>query len=283
MPELPEVETTRRGLLPHVAGQTIAEIRVFRRDLRQKVPNELEAALKGNRILDVRRRAKYLLFDLENDDVLLVHLGMSGSLTIHSNPTDLRRVHEHVWLHLADGSRLVFHDPRRFGLVLLFPRAEEEKHPLLAHLGPEPLSDSFSPSYLQTALNRRKSAVKLALMDQELVVGVGNIYASESLYLAGISPKMPANHAARHAKALVPAIRQVLEEAIDSGGSTLRDYVRSSGEAGYFQHRFQVYGQAGKPCQRCSQPIERIVQGARATFFCTGCQIEKNKPKRSAK
>lgn len=283
MPELPEVETTRRGLLPHLRQKRIASVRVFRRDLRQPIPKGLEAALTGARILDIRRRAKYLLFDIEGGQVLLVHLGMSGSLTIHESPTDSRRVHEHLWMTLEDGSRLVFHDPRRFGVVLLFSGAEEAAHALLAHLGPEPLSPAFSPAYLRKALERRKTNIKLSLMDQELVVGVGNIYASEALFLAGISPKMPANQAVEYAPALVKAIRQVLEEAIKSGGSTLRDYVRSSGDAGYFQHRFQVYGREGKPCQRCSGAIQRIVQGGRATFFCPRCQIEKNKPKRSAK
>lgn len=272
MPELPEVETTRLGLEPAMKDARIVQVILHRHDLRQPIPEDFEARLKGRRITALRRRAKYILIDLEKGPVILAHLGMSGTLTIHSESTYKRRKHDHCILVLDNGHRIVFHDPRRFGRLLLLEPAQEETHALLAHLGPEPLSNQFNAPYLAAMLKKRNCAVKVALMNQQIVVGVGNIYASESLFLAGISPAMPAKKAAKHSEELVKSIRQVLEEALRSGGSTLRDYVRSSGDSGYFQHSFRVYDRAGTPCQRCSQPIMHQVQAGRSTYFCKQCQ-----------
>lgn len=275
MPELPEVETTRLGLEPHVVGARIQQILLRRRDLRQPIPSDFEALYEQKRITGLRRRAKYILMDIEDAPTMLVHLGMSGTLTFNKNSAYLPRTHDHCIITLSNGLRVVFHDPRRFGLLLPLQIDNEEEHPLLAHLGPEPLSKHFHARYLAEMLYKRTSAVKVALMDQTLVVGVGNIYASESLYVAGIDPRMIAKKASKHAEKLVPAIQQVLRAALASGGSTLRDYVRSSGDSGYFQHQFKVYDKVGMPCESCSQPIQHMVQGGRSTYFCKRCQTRR--------
>jgi len=272
MPELPEVETTRRGLEPHLEGARILRTHIYRRDLRQPVTQGLERTLAGKRILKLRRRAKYLLFDIEEGKVLLAHLGMSGTFTLTPQTHYQRRTHDHLWFDLDNGLRLVFHDPRRFGLILLLDKGEEKAHPLLKNLGYEPLSPDFTPEALHAGLSRRKCAIKVALMDQKLVVGVGNIYASESLFLARIDPRAEASKMASQSDAIVDAIQTVLRAAISSGGSTLRDYVRSSGDAGYFQHHFHVYDKEGVACNACSEPVSRIVQAGRSTFFCARCQ-----------
>lgn len=272
MPELPEVETTRRGLEPHLRGARILHVQANRYDLRQAMPEDIASRLEGQRIRAIRRRAKYLLFDLESDVVMLAHLGMSGTFTLIPSKDYQPRKHDHIWFDLDNGQRLVFHDPRRFGLILLLSSAEEGAHPLLKHLGYEPLSNDFHADALYAGLSKRSSSIKVALMDQELVVGVGNIYASESLFLARIDPRMKASKAASHSDAIVDAIRVVLNAAIASGGSTLRDYVRSSGDAGYFQHEFKVYDREGECCVDCSEPVTRIVQAARSTYFCATCQ-----------
>jgi len=220
----------------------------------------------------MRRRAKYALIDLSGGGVLLVHLGMSGSLQVRAAEGYVPRPHDHVIIHLNDNRIIAFHDPRRFGLLLTFPQAEEAAHPLLAHLGPEPLSDDFSEDYLAQALRLRHGPIKPVLMDQRLVVGVGNIYASESLYLAGINPLIEANKAAKYADLLIPAIRATLLAAIDSGGSTLRDYANAQNEGGYFQHHFQVYGRENEACFRCAKPIRLTLQSGRATYWCDTCQ-----------
>ena len=271
MPELPEVETTRRGLARVMVGQVMDGVTVHRRDLRVPLPHDFTARLNGNRVKALRRRAKYLLADLESNEVLLMHLGMSGSLrTVH--PQNYQpRTHDHVLF--AMGKHLVvFHDPRRFGFMQLFKQSQEAQNPWLKHLGVEPLSNDFRAAYLEHALARRKAPIKPALMDQRLVVGVGNIYASESLFLAGIDPRAPAHRVAPHSKAIVRAIKTTLNAAIRSGGSTLRDYVGADGADGYFQHRFNVYAREGEECFVCAKPIVHLVQAGRATYHCSQCQ-----------
>jgi formamidopyrimidine-DNA glycosylase len=272
MPELPEVETTRLGLEPVMRGARISEVTVFRRDLRQTIPDDFEKTCRNQSITALRRRAKYIFIDLENGSSILAHLGMSGTLTIMESKGYTRRTHDHCIIMLDSGMQVVFHDPRRFGLLILVQTAQEEAHKLFSHLGPEPLSNHFHAEYLAEALASRSAALKVALMDQALVVGVGNIYASESLFLARLSPKIPAHKAAKHAATLVTSIREVLGSALVSGGSTLRDYVQSSGGAGYFQHHFRVYDRAGLPCEHCSASIKQITQAARSTYFCPHCQ-----------
>lgn len=272
MPELPEVETTRRGLLSAVKGRHIESVELRRADLRMPFPRRLAAKLAGATILDVRRRAKYLLLDLSTRDILLVHLGMSGSFSVLHSDEHTPRTHDHELFELDNGTRMVFHDPRRFGVIDLLPKTAETTHKLLAHLGPEPLSDAFSETYLKTALSKRSGPIKTALMDQKLVVGVGNIYASESLFKARIHPAEIAAKSAKKAAAIIPSVRTTLEAAIASGGSTLRDYVGANGSGGYFQHEFLVYERDGKPCFVCGTTIQHLVQAGRSSYFCPRCQ-----------
>lgn len=275
MPELPEVETTRAGLENTIKNFLIQKVEVRRRDLRQPIPVRLEGALAGTRIVGVRRRAKYLLLDVDSGEVLLVHLGMSGSFSVRIQEDALLK-HDHVILYLEGGLRVVFHDPRRFGVIDLFASAREHAHPLLAHLGPEPFSDAFSVDYLKENLRRRKTAIKPVLMDQQLVVGVGNIYASESLFLCGINPQLQSDKVVNHGE-LIAAIRATLQSAIASGGSTLRDFLGASGKGGYFQHQFRVYNRAAEACFTCGKPIQIQVQSGRSTYWCATCQpIRKN-------
>lgn len=272
MPELPEVETTRRGLLRSIKGQRIEAVELRRRDLRFPFPTDLEERLAGRTITDIRRRAKYLLIDLDSGDVLLAHLGMSGSLrVIHAAGYEPKK-HDHVIMHLNNQTLCVFHDPRRFGILDMLARTQEATHDLLAHLGPEPLSDAFSPDYLAAMLLRRKGPIKPALMDQKLVVGVGNIYASESLFLAGIHPETPAFRTVRKAPLLVTSIQAVLNAAVASGGSTLRDFLGADGASGYFQHRFQVYERENEACTTCGSAIKSATQAGRSTYWCARCQ-----------
>lgn len=272
MPELPEVETTRRGLELHVVGRRITKVTVHRRDLRTPIPARLEKALKGAEILGVRRRAKYLLIDLDNSETLLVHLGMSGSLVLVAPDDYVRRTHNHVVIQLDNGNLMVFHDPRRFGVFDLVGKVGEVQHPLLKTLGPEPLLKDFSASYLKRQLARRKGPIKSVLMDQKLVVGVGNIYASEALHFCGIQPSCPSRQAADKSLQIIRAIRATLQAAIDAGGSTLRDYVGAQNEGGYFQHRFQVYERDGQPCFSCGTTIEMGTHAGRSTYWCPQCQ-----------
>lgn len=270
MPELPEVETTRRGIQPHVAGAVIQQVIVRRRDLRQPIPSDL-AAIEGRRVLGVARRAKYLLLEIDDGSTLLLHLGMSGSLRITRHHAEWRP-HDHLAVLLDRGGELRFHDPRRFGLVLRV-HGDPLAHPLLAKLGPEPLGDSFTAAVLAGAAAGRKAAIKLLIMDAKVVVGVGNIYASEALFRAGIRPRAPANKISRPRLAkLVDAIRAVMNESIRSGGTTLRDFLHSQGEPGYFQQRLNVYARAGQPCRRCGTPIRHAVLGQRSTYWCPMCQ-----------
>ncbi len=273
MPELPEVETVLRGVAPHIEGRSVAAVTVRQAKLRQPVPETLGATLAGETVLECSRRAKYLLIRFATG-VLLIHLGMSGSLKIllpdapHPEP----QKHDHLDIAFSDGTVLRYRDPRRFGLVLWFAGAAEH-HPLLAELGPEPLTDEFDGSYLHRRLSSLKRPVKTALMDNAVVVGVGNIYANESLFAAGIRPDRAANSlSAEECATLAGCIKTVLARAIAAGGSTLRDFTDSSGHSGYFQQEYAVYGRTGQPCPRCGAPVEKTVLGQRGTFFCAGCQ-----------
>lgn len=271
MPELPEVETTRRGLELAVLGRKITGVTVRRPDIRTPIPKHLAKALTGARIQAIRRRAKYLLIDLDTGESLLAHLGMSGSFVVKKRSNGEFLTHDHVVIHLDNGTEIVFNDPRRFGVIDLFTTAEEGGHPMLVHLGPEPLSADFSEAYLTAQLARRKGPIKPVLMDQKLVVGVGNIYASESLFLAGIHPQIQSDKV-KNTSALIAAVHATLNAAITSGGSTLRNYLGASGEGGYFQHRFNVYDRAGEACFKCGNLIESCVQAGRATYWCGSCQ-----------
>ncbi|MCU0842263.1 MAG: bifunctional DNA-formamidopyrimidine glycosylase/DNA-(apurinic or apyrimidinic site) lyase [Thiobacillaceae bacterium] len=269
MPELPEVETVMRGLRPHLQGRRLRGAVVRQARLRWPVPPDLDAALAGRLIRSVRRRGKYLVVDLDQG-ALILHLGMSGSLRILTRP-EPPGPHDHLDLLLDDGGRLSFRDPRRFGAVLLSP--DPDRHPLLAHLGHEPLDDHFDGALLHALTRGRRVAIKQLLMDAHLVVGIGNIYANEALYRAGIDPRLAAGRLSRPRCALLAeAIRDTLTRAIAAGGSTLRDFVDSRGEPGYFQQTYQVYGRAGLPCRACGGLIRTFRQGGRSSFACPTCQ-----------
>ncbi len=268
MPELPEVETTLRGVAPHLVGKTIREIEVRDRRLRWPVPAGIHEA-EGCRIESASRRAKYLLFKTQAGDLLL-HLGMSGSLRI-CDPSAPWRKHDHAAILLSSGRQLRLHDPRRFGALLLVQDAE--KHPLLRHLGPEPLGDEFTADHLFRQSRGRTVAVKNFIMDSKVVVGVGNIYASEALWLARIRPSRPAGRVTRaQFSRLVAAIRRVLAASIEMGGTTLRDFLRETGEPGYFKQSLAVYDPEGQPCRGCGASIKRAVLGQRSTYYCPRCQ-----------
>lgn len=269
MPELPEVEISCRGIRPHIAGKQIKEVKVYQPSLRWPVPIELMQKLKGQRLLRVERRAKYILLHCEQHKVLL-HLGMSGSLRIVEEGAALKK-HDHIEIIFADGTTLRLHDPRRFGCCLVFAQNEEPE--LLAKLGPEPLTDDFTTDYLYLRSRDKKQAVKTFIMDNAVVVGVGNIYASESLFKAGIHPKRAAGNIskARYLK-LTQAIKQTLQESIQQGGSTLKDFVNSDGQPGYFQQNLWVYGRQGEACLVCGTMIDSVKMGQRSTFYCKQCQ-----------
>ena len=270
MPELPEVETTRRGVAPHVEGRRIAELAVYDRRLRWPVPSGLENELAGRIIDRVDRRSKYLLFRI-GTGTLIVHLGMTGSLRVFRTAPP-RRKHDHVDLVLDDGTTLRYHDPRRFGAMLWVP-GSADAHPLLRDLGPEPFDAAFDADYFWRAARGRRAAIKLMLMDNHIVVGVGNIYANEALFRAGIRPTVAAGRVSRARMArLVDAVRRVLREAIAKGGSTLRDYVDAGGEPGYFQLDYFVYGRDGLPCRACGTEVKLTRQGQRASHYCPRCQ-----------
>jgi len=271
VPELPEVETTRRGLEPLLVGRAFREVVVRERRLRELVPERLPSLLAGKRLLALERRAKYLLFRYAHGS-LLMHLGMSGSLRFARAEEELRK-HDHLRFVLAAGRELRFHDPRRFGLCVWLagdPHADRR----LAGLGPEPLGPAFTAKGLGLALKGRKAAVKVLLMDPRIVVGVGNIYASEALHLAGIRPGRAGGRLrlAEHG-ALVQAVRRVLRDALRAGGTTLKDYVSGHGEAGNFAVRLRVYGRSGLACGSCGCPIRSRVLGQRSTFWCSNCQV----------
>lgn len=282
MPELPEVETVRRGLLPVMEGQVIAQASVNRDGLRWPFPRDMAGRLTGARVNGLRRRSKYILADLSTDETLLIHLGMSGRMLIsgqmlgefhHDHPAPQK--HDHVVLDMDGGARVTFNDARRFGAMDLMATATADQHPLLASLGPEPLGNAFDESYLIGRLKGRNTPVKSALLDQHIVAGLGNIYVCETLYRARIAPQTKAGDLApRQVAPLVPIIREVLFEAIEAGGSSLRDFRQADGELGYFQHRFQVYDREGQPCVTpgCGAVVERIVQSGRSSFYCPACQ-----------
>lgn len=272
MPELPEVETVRRGLEPAIGGKTVERVVLTREGLRAPFPKDFSNQLEGKTIQTVRRRAKYLLFELSGKRTLIAHLGMTGRFTVMNKPPTTLEKHDHAVFYFTDGTALIFNDARRFGLMTLCDTAACEEHPLLAALGPEPLDNAFTPDYLAGRLSAKSAPVKVVLMDQAVVVGVGNIYASEALFRSHIHPALPAKEAARSAEILVSSIRDVLNDALASGGSSLRDFMSVGGETGYFQHQFQVYGREGEACVTCTAPLRKIVQGGRSTFFCGSCQ-----------
>jgi len=291
MPELPEVETVRRGLAPAMVGATFASIEQRRHDLRFPFPKNFAARLKGRRVEALGRRAKYLLADLDDGTVLVMHLGMSGSFRIeddmvkqpgnfyHAKPKD--PAHDHVAFHMSNGKRIIYNDPRRFGYMLIVARKDLDAHPLFRGLGLEPLGNELNGAALAKLFAAKKAPLKAALLDQRLIAGLGNIYVCEALHRAGLSPLRAAGSIARqngapteHADLLAHSIREVLEEAVEAGGSSLRDHRQTDGELGYFQHHFRVYDREGEKCPRpgCGGTIKRIVQSGRATFYCNRCQ-----------
>lgn len=282
MPELPEVETVRRGLVPSMEGRRFTNVDVNRPDLRRPFPEQMAARLTGAKVRHLSRRSKYILADLDSGETLLIHLGMSGRILVsgdplgqfvHTHPAPEK--HDHVVFDMDNGARVTFNDPRRFGLMELLDTATAGAHPLLAGLGPEPLSNDFHEDYLIGAFKGRNTPVKSALLDQRIIAGLGNIYVCEALFSAGISPKRKAgNIAADRVAALVPIIRNVLSRAIEAGGSSLKDFRQADGELGYFQHQFDVYGREAEPCKRdgCGGEIERITQSGRSSFYCAQCQ-----------
>jgi formamidopyrimidine-DNA glycosylase len=270
MPELPEVETIRRGLSLRISGRRIVRADLRRPDLRRPFPPMLAARLEGARIGALSRRGKYLLIELDETGLLLVHLGMSGRITAGGPDAPVEK-HDHVILTLDDSTVVRFNDPRRFGLIDYMPRGTQAEHPLLAGMGPEPLEPGFDGAYLDRVLAGKLTPIKAALLDQRIVAGLGNIYVCEALYRAGVSPRrLAATVVGARTRRLAAAIREVLGEAIEAGGSSLRDYVQADGELGYFQHRWAVYGREGEPCPgcTCAEGVRRIVQSGRSTFFC---------------
>ena len=282
MPELPEVETVRRGLAPVMEGTQIARAQVNRPDLRWPFPERMAERLTGQSVLHLRRRSKYILADLGSNETLLIHLGMSGRMLISGDPLGkfvhdhpAPEKHDHVVLHMENGARITFNDPRRFGAMDLIATGAVDAHKLLVRLGPEPLGNAFSESYLTTALSAKNTPIKSALLDQRIVAGLGNIYVCEALFRARISPTRRAGAISKQRiSALVPIIRNVISEAIEAGGSSLRDFRQTDGELGYFQHRFDVYDREAAPCRGdgCRSQIKRITQAGRSTFYCPLCQ-----------
>jgi formamidopyrimidine-DNA glycosylase len=287
MPELPEVETVRRGLAPAMEGARFAKVEVRDRRLRWPLPKDFAKKLEGQTVAGLGRRAKYLLADLTSGDVLVMHLGMSGSFRVgadakpgvYYHEKSKSTAHDHVVFHMSNGSLVTFNDPRRFGSMKLIKRAKIDDEPLLRNLGPEPLGNEFDAAMLAAACARKKTSLKAALLDQRVVAGLGNIYVCEALYRAKLSPKRQASTIAgrngkpnERAVALVEAIKTVLKDAIEAGGSSLRDHRRTDGALGDFQHNFRVYDREGQPCPGCKGKIKRIVQTGRSTFYCPSCQ-----------
>jgi formamidopyrimidine-DNA glycosylase len=300
MPELPEVETVRRGLQPAMEGSRIVKAEVRRKDLRFAFQKDFVARLTGQTVTGLGRRAKYLMADLASGDVLLMHLGMSGSFRVVTgdaptvpgqfhHPRSEDRAHDHVVFHMSSGAKIVFNDPRRFGYMKIIARNELDDEPLLSGLGPEPLVNEFDATMLARACANKKTSLKAALLDQRVVAGLGNIYVCEALYRSHLSPRRlaatlatkagrridnPGGQATDHAKRLVAAIHAVLNQAIKAGGSSLRDHRQTTGELGYFQHSFAVYDREGEPCQtaKCSGVVRRFTQNGRSTFWCPKCQ-----------
>lgn len=275
MPELPEVETTRAGIAPHIDGKTISKLVVRQPKLRWPIPDDLPQIVKSQTVLAVRRRAKYILLDIGKSKIkgtIIIHLGMSGSLRVVKGQAPEPLKHEHFDLVFSNDLLLRFTDPRRFG-ACLWQDVDNNDNKWLDHLGPEPLSDEFNGEYLFNKSRKRTSAVKTFIMDQKIVVGVGNIYASESLFLSGINPTKAAGKISQAKyEIFAKQIKQVLTRAIAQGGTTLKDFVGSDGKPGYFAQQLHVYGRTGEPCSQCEAPIKQITQGQRSTFYCTNCQ-----------
>ena len=278
MPELPEVETVRQALIPILENRRVLSAFVGRRNLRWPLPENLAKRLTNKVFTHLTRRGKYVLMHLDSAEILLLHLGMSGSVRTHQQKPDLGQ-HDHFMLEMApqdrNGSRsyVVLNDPRRFGWIDLFAESAILKHKLLVGMGPEPLGNKFSAAWLEAAFKGRSAPVKNALLNQALIAGIGNIYANEALFLSGISPRRKAGTiTGGRADKLATAIVTTLRAAIKDGGTSLRDHVQPGGEIGYFVQRLSVYGQAGKPCPRCSSPIKTIVQSGRSSFYCSRCQ-----------
>jgi formamidopyrimidine-DNA glycosylase len=292
MPELPEVETVRRGLAPVMEGARFEEVEARRGDLRWPLPKDFVKRLQGQTVSGLGRRGKYLLADLSSGDVLLMHLGMSGSFRVlrdgdesatakYHHPKPKLLAHDHIVFRMSNGAVVTFNDPRRFGSMKIVSRAKLDAEPLLRAMGPEPLGNEFDAAMLGRACAGKKTSLKAALLDQRVVAGLGNIYVCEALHRAHLSPKHRASTIAARSgapkpqtKALVDGIRTVLNDAIKAGGSSLRDHRRTDGEIGLFQHNFRVYGREGKPCPTpsCKGTIKRIVQTGRSTFYCPVCQ-----------
>ncbi|UFS75125.1 bifunctional DNA-formamidopyrimidine glycosylase/DNA-(apurinic or apyrimidinic site) lyase [Tardiphaga sp. 37S4] len=292
MPELPEVETVRRGLQPAMEGSKITRLDLRRKDLRFPFQPDFAGRLQGRVITSLGRRAKYLLADLDSGDVLLMHLGMSGSFRVVSDennvmpgafhhPRSDERAHDHVVFHMSSGPSVIYNDPRRFGFMKIFARSEIENEPFLKDIGPEPLGNAFDAAMLAGATAGKKTSLKAALLDQRVVAGLGNIYVCEALFRSHLSPRRLAATLATkkgeptdHSRRLVTAIHEVLNQAIKAGGSSLRDHRQTDGELGYFQHSFQVYDREGEPCQTdgCEGIVKRFVQNGRSTFWCPKCQ-----------
>ena len=282
MPELPEVETVLRGISPILEGNQIDYAQVNRPDLRRPFPNNLAKRLKNRKINFLYRRSKYILIDLSEGETLIMHLGMSGRIiisqkvagTFHHN-TNHSQKHDHFVLHLKDNHQLTFNDPRRFGVIDLLRTENLELSGMLSQIGPEPLSNSFNEAYFVSTLRVKKTNIKSALLDQRVVAGLGNIYVCEALFRAGISPKRQALRIShKKLSSLVPIIKEILLEAISSGGSSLRDFRNASGDLGYFQHSFDVYGREDQDCYNteCDSKIKRITQAGRSSFYCSNCQ-----------
>ena len=270
MPELPEVETTCRGIAPHIENNTITKIVVRNRNLRWPIPTGLHSKLKSKKIISVTRRAKYLLIETETG-TLIVHLGMSGSLRILPTSVAVEK-HDHFEIQFKDGICLRLRDPRRFGSVL-WQKDEPLKHKLLINLGPEPLDDEFNAALLFEKSRKRKTTIKQFIMDAKIVVGVGNIYASEALFLSHVHPKRLAGKLTKdQSVALTKAIKNILRQAIKQGGTTLKDFTSSDGKPGYFSQKLRVYSRAGEPCFNCGKPIKQITLGQRSTYYCPHCQ-----------
>ena len=292
MPELPEVETVRLGLVPAMEGARFVKVEARRPDLRWPFPKDFVKRLEGKSVTGLGRRAKYLLLDLSSGEVLIMHLGMSGSFRVAKNSEEIMpgefeherskaTTHDHVVFHMSSGAIVTFNDPRRFGFMKLVPRAQFDQEPLLRLIGPEPLGNEFGPALLARACRGKKTSLKAALSDQRVVAGLGNIYVCEALHRAHLSPKRLASTIAakngepnQRAVALSDAIKAVLNDAIKAGGSSLRDHRRTNGDLGYFQHSFRVYDREGEKCptRGCKGTIKRIVQTGRSTFFCPVCQ-----------
>ncbi|WP_085934670.1 bifunctional DNA-formamidopyrimidine glycosylase/DNA-(apurinic or apyrimidinic site) lyase [Enhydrobacter aerosaccus] len=278
MPELPEVETVRRGVIPRMVGHRILKLQQRRRDLRVPLPQRFAERVEGRTVRAIDRRAKYLLIRLDDGQTLIVHLGMSGRMTLHDAKSATEHPlgrHDHVVIDMDDGWQIRFNDARRFGLMLLMPDESVSRHKLFKDLGPEPLDATFSGNALAARLKGKRTSIKAALLDQRTLVGIGNIYACEALFLAGISPRRMSDSVQKQrADRLVAALKEVLLRSIDDGGSTLRDHIQPGGELGYFQTRFKVYDRAGAPCPTpgCGHVIKRLVQGGRSTFYCAHCQ-----------